>query len=144
MRVVVFYSVFPPTNVFDTVSIPPEFPEKNLPNMFQNPPAGIITFPNVKSSNCCSLFFSKFHSSNKLEYSSDNFFYEIEVFPGVFEEFCSFLESKGYSIEAELDLLPQNTVKIKEKQAESLLNLLNLLEEHEDVQKVYTNLEILK
>lgn len=76
--------------------------------------------------------------------SSDNSFYEIEVFPDVFEELCSFLESKGYSIEAELDLLPQNTVKIKEKQAESLLNLLNLLEEHEDVQKVYTNLEILK
>ena len=76
--------------------------------------------------------------------SSDDLFYEIETSPDVFEDLCSFLESNGYLIEAELDLIPQNTVKINENQADSLLNLLNLLEEHEDIQKVYTNLEILK
>ena len=52
--------------------------------------------------------------------------------------------SKKYPIEAELSLHPQNTVKIKESDSNQLINLLTLLEDHEDVQKVYTNLEIEK
>ena len=76
--------------------------------------------------------------------SSDDIFYEIEVAPDSFNSFCSFLESKNYSIEAELNLQPQNTVKIKESSSSQIINLLSLLEDHDDVQKVYTNLEIEK
>ena len=53
--------------------------------------------------------------------------------------FCSFLESKNYSIEAELNLQPQNTVKIKESSSSQIINLLSLLEDHDDVQKVEEN-----
>ena len=76
--------------------------------------------------------------------SDDDVFYEIEVSPESFNSFCAHLESKDYSIEAELSLLPQNTVKVKESDSSQAINLLTLLEEHEDVQKVYTNLEIEK
>ena len=76
--------------------------------------------------------------------SDDDTFYEIALAPDSFNSFCSYLESKDYSIEAELSLHPQNTVKIKESDSNQVINLLTLLEDHEDVQKVYTNLEIEK
>ena len=61
-----------------------------------------------------------------------------------FNSFCSYLESKSYPIEAELSLQPQNTVKIRESNSSQIINLLSLLEDHDDVQKLYTNLEIEK
>ena len=76
--------------------------------------------------------------------NSDDDFYEIAVNVDSFNLFCSYLESKKYPIEAELSLHPQNTVKIKESNSNQVINLLTLLEDHEDVQKVYTNLEIEK
>ena len=76
--------------------------------------------------------------------SNDDDFYEVEVNPDSFNSFCSYLESKNYPIEAELNLEPQNTIKIKESDSSQIINLLSLLEDHEDVQKVYTNLEIEK
>ena len=76
--------------------------------------------------------------------SDDDSFYEIAISPDSFNSFCSYLESKKYPIEAELSLHPQNTVKIKDSDSNQVINLLTLLEDHEDVQKVYTNLEIEK
>ena len=76
--------------------------------------------------------------------SDDDTVYEIQVNPDSFDSFCSYLESKEYLIEAELSLQPQNTVKIKQSESSQTINLLTLLEDHEDVQKVYTNLEIEK
>ena len=76
--------------------------------------------------------------------SNDDVFYEIVVSPDSFNSLCSYLESKNYPIEAELNLQPQNTVKIKESNSSQIINLLSLLEDHDDVQKVYTNLEIEK
>ena len=73
---------------------------------------------------------------------SDDSFYEITVNTDIFNDFCSYLESKEYKIEAELSLCPQNTVKIKSDNSSEVISLLTLLEEHEDIQKVYSNLEI--
>ena len=40
-------------------------------------------------------------------------------------------------------MLPQNSTKVeKESEASSLLKMLELLEENDDVQKVYTNFDI--
>ena len=74
--------------------------------------------------------------------SEDDNFYEITIDPEKFNSLCLELESKQYSIDAELSLQPQNTVKVKESESLQVMNLLTLLEEHEDVQKIYTNLEI--
>lgn len=43
---------------------------------------------------------------------------------------------------AELTKLPQSTVKLDGKDAHQTLKLMDLLEEHEDVQKVYSNFDI--
>ena len=74
--------------------------------------------------------------------NSDDEFFEITVNTEIFNDFCSYLESKKYLLEAELSLCPQNTVKISSKNSSEIIKLLTLLEEHEDIQKVYSNLEI--
>jgi YebC/PmpR family DNA-binding regulatory protein len=44
---------------------------------------------------------------------------------------------------AEKTVLPQNYIKLGGEEAEKVLRLIEALEEHEDVQNVYTNIEIL-
>lgn len=44
--------------------------------------------------------------------------------------------------QAELTMIPQTTVKLEGKDAEQMLKLMEALEEHEDVQKVYANFDI--
>jgi transcriptional/translational regulatory protein YebC/TACO1 len=39
-------------------------------------------------------------------------------------------------------MVPQNTVKLTGKDAESALKLLGLLEDHDDIQNVYSNLDV--
>jgi transcriptional/translational regulatory protein YebC/TACO1 len=39
-------------------------------------------------------------------------------------------------------MVPQNTVKVTGKDAEQLLKLMEALEEHDDVQNVYSNFDI--
>jgi transcriptional/translational regulatory protein YebC/TACO1 len=45
-------------------------------------------------------------------------------------------------VEAELAMVPKNTVQIAGKDAESLLKLLETIEELDDVQKVWANFDI--
>jgi YebC/PmpR family DNA-binding regulatory protein len=50
------------------------------------------------------------------------------------------LEGSGYKIAgAELAMLPKNTVALEERQAVQALKLLDLIEDLDDVQKVYSN-----
>ena len=43
---------------------------------------------------------------------------------------------------AEVTLVPQNYVKLEEKNAEQMLRLMELLDDHDDVQKVHANFDI--
>ncbi len=43
---------------------------------------------------------------------------------------------------AEINMVPQNTVKVEGKQAVQLLKLMEHLEEHDDVQNVYSNFDV--
>jgi transcriptional/translational regulatory protein YebC/TACO1 len=45
-------------------------------------------------------------------------------------------------ITAELTMVPQTTIKLEGKQAEQMLRLMEELEDHDDVQKVYANFDI--
>jgi len=45
-------------------------------------------------------------------------------------------------IEANLSMLPQNTVKLDQSGAEKMLKLMDALEDHDDVQNVYANFDI--
>jgi transcriptional/translational regulatory protein YebC/TACO1 len=39
-------------------------------------------------------------------------------------------------------MVPQNTVRLEGKKAEQMLNLMEALEDHEDITKVYANFDI--
>jgi YebC/PmpR family DNA-binding regulatory protein len=69
--------------------------------------------------------------------------YEIYTMPNSFESVRQALEAKGIKPEeAEIQMIPENTVKVDGKEAEQVLKLMDVLEEHEDVQHVYANFDI--
>ena len=77
------------------------------------------------------------------DFETDDDFYIITVEPENFENLILFLESKDYDIDSsEISLVPENTVKISNSDSDDLLKLLELLEEYDDVQKVYSNFEL--
>jgi transcriptional/translational regulatory protein YebC/TACO1 len=43
---------------------------------------------------------------------------------------------------AEITYIPQNTIRLEEKGAEQMLKLMEILDEHDDVQKVHANFDI--
>ena len=51
-------------------------------------------------------------------------------------------EAKIPTVSAEIAMLPKNTVKLEGKNAAAMLRLNDALEEHDDVQYVYSNFEI--
>jgi len=60
-----------------------------------------------------------------------------------FERVKKALEEAGIqSTQAELIRKPQNTVKVEGKTAEQVLNLMSALEDHDDVQRVFSNFDI--
>ncbi|MBU0982359.1 MAG: YebC/PmpR family DNA-binding transcriptional regulator [candidate division Zixibacteria bacterium] len=76
--------------------------------------------------------------------TSDSGSFEITMDPEVVDDVRMALEAKEIAIEsAEVTMVPQNTTKIeKENEASSMLKMYDLLEENDDVQKVYSNFDI--
>lgn len=69
--------------------------------------------------------------------------YEIVTEPKNFENVKKALEEKNIPYtQAEITMIPQNTVNVEPRKAETLLKLLDALEEHDDVQNVYSNFDI--
>ena len=68
--------------------------------------------------------------------------FEILTTPEKFAETIKPLEEKGYNVEGELGLMPINMVKVSESDSSSIIKLLELLEGHEDVQKIHSNFEV--
>jgi len=69
----------------------------------------------------------------------------IEVFtaPETFRNVREALEGRGIRLEsAEITLVPKTTVELEEKQALQNMNLISNLEELDDVQQVFSNLDI--
>ncbi len=53
------------------------------------------------------------------------------------------LKAKGYTIEsAEIAMVPQNTIKVAGDEATKLIKLIEMLEEQDDVSKVFANFDI--
>jgi YebC/PmpR family DNA-binding regulatory protein len=74
--------------------------------------------------------------------SDDADLFEITTDLGSFESVKAKLEEKGIPTQtAELQMVPQNTVAVEDK-APSLLKLLEMLEDNDDVQKVWSNADI--
>ena len=71
-------------------------------------------------------------------------FYEILVSPNNFETVSNAFDENNIIYDGEITLLPSNTVKISDSDLDKVVKLLELLEDHEDVQKVYSNFEVEK
>jgi YebC/PmpR family DNA-binding regulatory protein len=75
--------------------------------------------------------------------SSDEGQYVVTTDPASFHAVRSAIESKGLKItEAELAMVPKNTVHVEGKDADAVLKLVESLEELDDVQKVWANFDI--
>lgn len=71
--------------------------------------------------------------------------YEIITPPELFTSVRDALEEQGLRLEdAELSYEPQNTVQVSGDQADEILDLVDALEEHDDVQNVYANFEVVE
>jgi YebC/PmpR family DNA-binding regulatory protein len=61
-----------------------------------------------------------------------------ETYPGVLEAVKAIVEPDA----AEISMLPQNYVKLEGKTAQQMVKLMDALDEHDDVQKVWSNFDI--
>lgn len=69
--------------------------------------------------------------------------YEIYTAFEDFNAVRSALEEKGIEIEnAELARIPQNTVSISGREAEQMMKIMNVLDDHDDVQNVFASFDI--
>jgi YebC/PmpR family DNA-binding regulatory protein len=69
--------------------------------------------------------------------------FEVLTPPGQFETVKEAIARKGISIQnAEITKLASVQVPVSEKDAEAVLRLVDALEEHDDVQKVYANFDV--
>lgn len=77
----------------------------------------------------------------KNEPQEDN--YEIITAPEDMNNVKTALEKADIPIESsEVTMIPQNYVVLDEKPAEQMLRLIDTLEDHEDIQNVYSNFDI--
>jgi YebC/PmpR family DNA-binding regulatory protein len=69
--------------------------------------------------------------------------YEIKVDTSEFMNVRKKLEENSIKIKsAEVSYIPKSTVEVSKKDAEKVLKLINLIDDHDDVQNVYSNVEI--
>jgi YebC/PmpR family DNA-binding regulatory protein len=69
--------------------------------------------------------------------------FEITTDPHDFESVKKALvDAKVETVLAEITYIPQNTVRLDEKPAEQMLKLMEIMDEHDDVQKVHANFDI--
>lgn len=72
--------------------------------------------------------------------SDDEEAYEILTDPAELKSVKEYLVDKGIKIEqAEVQLIPNNTIEVDEETEDKIVNLLDMLEDNDDVQNVYHN-----
>ncbi len=77
------------------------------------------------------------------DFQVEDEFYEIYTRFEDLYKVRSALEEAGIEVEnADVTMIPQNTVKLEGKQAEQMLKLMGALEDNDDVQNVFANFDI--
>lgn len=78
-----------------------------------------------------------------LDINMQDMAYEVLVEPQDLERFKEIFITHNIKIEsAEVTMRPKNTIPVEKEEAKKLINLLNELDEHDDIQEVYSNFEI--
>ncbi|MBM3713625.1 MAG: YebC/PmpR family DNA-binding transcriptional regulator [Actinobacteria bacterium] len=73
----------------------------------------------------------------------DNGIYEIKTNPHDFVKVRKEIESANIPIKsAEITYVPKSTLEVSKKDAEKAMKLITILDDHDDVQNVYSNIEI--
>lgn len=63
--------------------------------------------------------------------------------PDSYNDITDIISEKGFeTVESEVTYVPQTTVNLDEKKAEQCIKLVDLLEDHDDIQNVYGNYDI--
>ncbi len=69
--------------------------------------------------------------------------YEIITPIESFESVRKAIEENNIEISvSEITMVPQNTIKLEGKQAQQMLRMMEILEDHDDVQKAYSNFDV--
>jgi YebC/PmpR family DNA-binding regulatory protein len=68
-------------------------------------------------------------------------FIEISTTPEQFGNVTKTLEESGFNVEGEVSLVANNSIKLSGSELSKCLKLIDLLEDHDDVQKVYSNID---
>jgi YebC/PmpR family DNA-binding regulatory protein len=69
--------------------------------------------------------------------------YEVYASPGDMPKVVDALAEAGFKVQSsEITMIPNNSVRVEGKEAQQMLRLLDLLEEHDDVQQVHANFDI--
>ncbi|HEY8342653.1 MAG TPA: YebC/PmpR family DNA-binding transcriptional regulator [Calditerricola sp.] len=77
------------------------------------------------------------------DFKTEDDAYQILTEPEDFERVKEALEAKGFTFStAEVTMIPHTTVTLTGEDAARMLKLLDYLEEHDDVQNVYTNFDM--
>ena len=69
--------------------------------------------------------------------------YILTVEPEKFGSISNILEQKNINIDGEVGLVPKNTVEVNSEDSSKILNLIDQLDSHDDIQKVHSNFEII-
>ncbi len=73
----------------------------------------------------------------------DDSSFSVTTSPSDFEIVKEAIDAAGIGIEnAEITMIPNNTVKVEKKTAEQLLKMMEKLDDHEDIQNVYSDFDI--
>ena len=76
-------------------------------------------------------------------FRSEDDSFEITAAPEDFDAISQALEENNIeTVESEITMIPDTTVKVEGKDAEKMQTLIDMLEEHDDVQNVYSNYEM--
>ncbi|MFQ5513374.1 MAG: YebC/PmpR family DNA-binding transcriptional regulator [Myxococcota bacterium] len=81
--------------------------------------------------------------ANALDVNEDEQTIEVQTVPEEFETVQQALEKLGFVPQsAEISMVPQTTMKLTGKEAQTMLKLYEALDEHEDVKQVFANFDI--
>jgi len=102
---------------------------------------GIITIPKVACSEDDLLMIAL--DAGAEDISTEDDVYEVNADLGHYEKVKKAMEKANIAIEsAAVTMIPKTTIKADEKTAPKILNLMEALEDHEDIQNVYANFDI--
>ena len=77
------------------------------------------------------------------DFQTDDSNYEIYTAPEAMDKVVEALKAKGIEpVSAEVSMIPQNYVKVEGKAAQQVLKLMEVFDDHEDVQHVYGNFDM--